>query len=301
MPPRVVLTAIGLAFLSGPSAFLFLWLTYKRTGEVALRSLALSLLGLVFVMIGNTTEYLTVILNRWDARLSFLILNEAFLATVMMGAFLGRFVHEATRTALGKRLRTTFWLFSVAFFFLVISVTLFLHGSNDVDVGKGYLATNVFGMTCLLYATIVVIRHRKALPREYPFMPAAMSIFMVLGIVSIMNDAFHFGRLLHGPEFPFSPVFFFLVNVLNVLLCIRYLLKPKEDAPAARTAPDFALSDRESEIVPLIIDGLSNEDIASRLFISPHTVKNHVTSIFRKAGVTNRFELLKRISAGKAS
>jgi DNA-binding CsgD family transcriptional regulator len=301
MPPTVVLIAFAVALLSGPSAFLFLWLTYRRTGEVALRSLAFSMLGLVLLMIGNATEYLTVILHRWDARVSFLILNEVFLATVMTGAFLGRFVHEATRTALGKRLQTAFWVFSVIFFFLVISVTLFLHGSNDVDVGKGYLAANIFGITCLLYATIVVIRNRKGLPHEYLFMPVFISVLMVLGVVSVMNDAFHFGRLLHGPEFPFSPLFFFLVNVLNVVTCIRYLLQPKEDAPAARPIPDFALSDREAEIAPLIIEGLSNEDIASRLFISPHTVKNHVTSIFRKAGVTNRFELLKRISTGKAS
>ena len=135
MPPKVVLTAVGLAFLSGPSAFLLLWLTYKRTGEVALRSLALSMLGLVLIMIGNTAEYLSAVLHRWDARVSFLILNEAFLATVMTGAFLGRFVHEATRAVLGKRLQTAFWIFSVIFFFLVISVTLFLRGSNDVDVG----------------------------------------------------------------------------------------------------------------------------------------------------------------------
>jgi DNA-binding CsgD family transcriptional regulator len=301
MPPKVVLTAVGLAFLSGPSAFLFLWLTYKRTGEVAFRTLAFSLLGLVFVMIGNTIEYLSVVLRRWDARVSFLILNEVFLSTVMTGAFLGRFAHETTRTPVGKRLRNTFWFFSVAFFFLIISVTLFLHGSNDVDVGKGYLAANIFGVGCLLYATIVVIRNRKGLPDEYRFLLVFMPLLMVLGVVSVMSDFFHFGALLHGPEFPLSPVFFFLINVVNVVVCIRFLLQAREDAPAARPMPDFSLSDRESEIVPLIIEGLSNDDIASKLFISPHTVKNHVTSIFRKAGVTNRFELLKRISAGKAS
>jgi DNA-binding CsgD family transcriptional regulator len=301
MPPSVVLIAIAIAFLSGPSAFLLLWLTYKRTGETALRSLAFSMLGLVFIMIGNAAEYLTVILHRWDARVSFLILNEAFLATVIMGAFLARFAHETTRTSVDKRLRTIFWLVSVVSFFLGISLSLFLNGGQAVDVGKGYLTANIFGMGCLLYATIVVIRNRKALLDVYSFMPVFMSILLGLGVVSIMNDTFHFGRLLHSPEFPFSPLFFFLISVLNVYTCIKYLLRPKEDAPVAGPVPDFALSGRESEIVPLIIEGLSNDDIASRLFISRHTVKNHVTSIFRKAGVTNRFELLKRISAGKAS
>ena len=80
MPPIAVLTAIGLALLSGPSAFLFLWLTYKRTREASLRSLAFGMLGLVFILMGNATEYLTVVLHRWDARVSFLILNEAFLS-----------------------------------------------------------------------------------------------------------------------------------------------------------------------------------------------------------------------------
>lgn len=301
MPPIVVLVAIGLAFLSGPSAFLLLWLAYKRSGEAALRSLALSMLGLMLILICNATEYLSVVLNRWDARVSFLILNGEFLSTVMMAAFLARFAHESTRTPLTRRRKTVFWVLSVVFFFLVTSFPLFLNGGHTVDVSKGYLAANIFGMTFLLYATIVAIRNRKGLPSEYLCMPAIMSILLVLGAVSIMNDAFHFGALLHGPEFPFSPVFFFLVNVLNVVVCLRFLVQAREDAPGKHPISDIDLSGRESEIVPLIIEGLSNEDIASRLFISPHTVKNHVTSIFRKAGVTNRFDLLKRVSAGKAS
>ena len=77
MPPVAVMTVIGLALLSGPSAFLFLWLTYKRTGEVSLRTIAFSMLGLVFVLLGNATEYmLSNVLRHWDARVAFLILGD---------------------------------------------------------------------------------------------------------------------------------------------------------------------------------------------------------------------------------
>jgi DNA-binding NarL/FixJ family response regulator len=92
----------------------------------------------------------------------------------------------------------------------------------------------------------------------------------------------------------------FLADLFIVFGCIREL-RNKEGTFALSRDLDLDLTDRESEIVPLIVEGLSNEAIASRLFISPHTVKNHVTSIFRKSGATNRFELLKRISAGKVS
>jgi len=168
-----------------------------------------------------------------------------------------------------------------------------VNGSHDLVVGRGYLASTVFGAVCQLYATIVIIRNRKALPPLYRFLPEFVLVLVALNVVSVMNDVFQFGALLHGPAFPFSPIFFFLVNVPIVF--------SREHAPAAHPIPDFDLSDRESDIVPLIVEGLSNDNIASRLFISLHTVKNHVTSIFRKAGVTNRFELLKRVSAGKGS
>jgi DNA-binding NarL/FixJ family response regulator len=52
------------------------------------------------------------------------------------------------------------------------------------------------------------------------------------------------------------------------------------------------LSKREVEVVRWLAEGLSNRDIAQRLELSQHTVKNHLFRIFEKLGVSSRVELL---------
>ena len=54
--------------------------------------------------------------------------------------------------------------------------------------------------------------------------------------------------------------------------------------------PLRALTDREREILILMVDGLDNSAIARRLFLSPSTVKNHVSSILAKLGVESRVQ-----------
>jgi NarL family two-component system response regulator YdfI len=53
---------------------------------------------------------------------------------------------------------------------------------------------------------------------------------------------------------------------------------------------DPILSPREIEILRMIAEGLGNKEIASKLSISDHTVKFHISSIFAKLGATNRAE-----------
>lgn len=49
-----------------------------------------------------------------------------------------------------------------------------------------------------------------------------------------------------------------------------------------------SLSDREVEVLRLVAQGLSNRQIASTLVISEHTVRRHLSNVFRKIGVTSR-------------
>lgn len=61
--------------------------------------------------------------------------------------------------------------------------------------------------------------------------------------------------------------------------------------------PD-GLSAREREVLTLLAEGLSNAEIGRALFISPITVRNHVSSIFAKLQVTNRRQAMLRARDG---
>ena len=59
-------------------------------------------------------------------------------------------------------------------------------------------------------------------------------------------------------------------------------------------APATPLSEREREVLALIASGRTNREIAAALYLSPHTVKEHASSLYRKLGVKNRAEATRR-------
>ncbi|MFE1320159.1 response regulator [Kitasatospora phosalacinea] len=69
---------------------------------------------------------------------------------------------------------------------------------------------------------------------------------------------------------------------------------PEQPAPAPAPAPvrrpalPDGLTQREAEVLALIAAGLSNAEIAGRLFVSPATVKTHINNLFAKTAVRDR-------------
>ncbi|MEU3782013.1 response regulator transcription factor [Streptomyces sp900129855] len=73
-------------------------------------------------------------------------------------------------------------------------------------------------------------------------------------------------------------------------LIARYLAVPD---PASDAAPDLkSLTERESQVLGLVADGLSNVGIGERLHVSPLTAKTHVNRIMAKLGARDRAQLV---------
>ncbi|TQN44155.1 LuxR family two component transcriptional regulator [Blastococcus colisei] len=77
-------------------------------------------------------------------------------------------------------------------------------------------------------------------------------------------------------------------------LISRFLQQPADSGGRATGSPErlTVLTEREREILALVAHGLSNEDIAVRLVVSPLTVKTHVNRAMTKLGVRDRAQLV---------
>jgi DNA-binding NarL/FixJ family response regulator len=71
---------------------------------------------------------------------------------------------------------------------------------------------------------------------------------------------------------------------------LKFIRSPKEASPEEQMIS--ALSEREFEVITLLGDGMTNQDIAEKLHISVSTVRHHLTSVYRKLNVRDRLELL---------
>ena len=75
-------------------------------------------------------------------------------------------------------------------------------------------------------------------------------------------------------------------------LIARLLSQPQDGSPDAISADLDVLTAREREVVALVAHGLSNDEIAGRLYLSPLTAKTHVNRAMTKLGARDRAQLV---------
>jgi len=80
-------------------------------------------------------------------------------------------------------------------------------------------------------------------------------------------------------------------SLISPRIAAKLLERMRESAQAdAVTAADAELTEREIEVLRLVSAGMENSDIAEALFISPGTVKNHISNILTKLQLDNRIQ-----------
>jgi DNA-binding NarL/FixJ family response regulator len=71
---------------------------------------------------------------------------------------------------------------------------------------------------------------------------------------------------------------------------LREFSERRREAPVATSAVESPLTDREFEVLDLLAQGLSNAEIAERLFVEPTTVKYHLAGLLQKTGARDRLQ-----------
>ena len=113
-----------------------------------------------------------------------------------------------------------------------------------------------------------------------------------LAIPGILHDLF----LLDRTGFPLFPLFYCGFSLIAIWALLR---RPVRLTDAALPV-EWDLSAREAEVARLVVQGLSNKEIAGELNISSNTVKTHLRAVFDKSGCRSRFALMSALIAAGA-
>jgi DNA-binding CsgD family transcriptional regulator len=132
----------------------------------------------------------------------------------------------------------------------------------------------------------------------------SLSIFFALSSIGFSFDGKAF--LWFWQRYPIIPILF----LLFVYFAVRYWLKLEIERQRQQIYSEYSqniepkqredfknlLSVREIEVLELISKGLSNKEIAEKLFISLSTVKTHINNIYKILEVKNRREAIEKMN-----
>ncbi|HNY21670.1 MAG TPA: helix-turn-helix transcriptional regulator, partial [Treponemataceae bacterium] len=242
--------------------------------------------------------YLGAFAGTHDPRVSYVIMNLLALATLAALALLFDFVAYITKLEYSRAAHALFAGQSFVVYVACVAVPLFVDGNR---AAYGFAISALDGAACIFVATCVALARRSRVELRERALVTRCAIFILVWLVfDVGNEISAWSAVFGLPQMAMSPFFLLILSVLTVICGSRETRVNVEqaDAASARERGGLAcvdalgLSSREVEVFALLVQGLENAHISERLFISHHTVKNHVTNIYRKAGVKNRLELM---------
>lgn len=120
--------------------------------------------------------------------------------------------------------------------------------------------------------------------RNRPHLADEIIKFSIRGVFYSTDDFDQFSKgiklILHGDYW------------ISKALLVQALQSVKELSTGRRVLQENLLTNREVEILRLIVNGFSNCEIANKLFISTNTVKTHVSNLYKKIDVSNRVQAI---------
>jgi DNA-binding CsgD family transcriptional regulator len=294
---RAMILVDLVALSMGVGIILVALLSWERSGIRWLRDLAFVLAGASFLLLADIFR-IYALTASWPSTTIDQAVRAALtgLGNLLLVTAVPVFVRGLTPAPLARTRRVLGF---------VGMVLLPLAGVLDelVDAAAIHLLNDI-GIASLLAvgATMLAIGYRGIEEPETRRMINRMLwltvVTIVLGRVQLLLTSL-LGVALELRRIRVVQVLYY-VGLLAVVLgyAVRHLFRPSGSADTVLSKEfvgQFGISNREREIVSMILQGYANRIIGERLFISDRTVKNHISSIYRKTGAANKVQLLNMV------
>lgn len=211
--------------------------------------------------------------------------------------FLPLFCHSLLKISF-PRFRNTFFGILFILSLGIIFSTFFLRylpQQHQLIALPGFeIYRGVFFGSVLYSVILILLNYRKLSERFTRLVVIITLIFILVSLVEILHcELFPILKYLSLP-IPLSPLCYLILNIIFIIPVIRdLLLKPTiSDFQNRMDLQQYQITNREKEIINLLVQGMQNKEISQRLWISESTVKTHIQNIYKKLGIQNRVQLV---------
>lgn len=290
-----------LCFAAGLSGILLALLVYTRTPSQLIADHALTLaVWTINQAILVAFFYLNAILHVINPGVNAALNDASYFASGVFAALLIRLLHAYFRRTPGTLMTM---LMAVCALTAPIPTTLLARiqpGWYDIfRIVEAVKLVAFYAALVTVAWTLWRIAQNIATDEIRRMLQALVIIQAVFYPVMLWEGSGFFEGAFFTPVSSFS-LFYGIINITWLVFVSRHIEFPvvqfvNADRSLDRFVTLFEISEREREIVVLLLDGASYKEIAARLFIAHETVKSHVTNIYKKAGVGSKMELAKTV------
>ncbi|MBI9109501.1 MAG: helix-turn-helix transcriptional regulator [Spirochaetales bacterium] len=188
-----------------------------------------------------------------------------------------------------SKIRRIMLIFIILFSLVLIAGSICLY----IGISFSYFLLESMGDLMFICDFLILIRicyesfktsdeRKRGLMRPYAFL--FLSRYPLIVLMLIIHENIRF----------FSTIaVLFYMNLIPLIWTMMFFRRGNlVEKGGIEITKEKNLTPRELEIIQFILAGKSNSEIEEILFLSPHTVKNHIYNIFRKLHVKNRYELI---------
>ncbi len=263
--------------------------------EISLLSMVLSVSLIIFVYYQKVLE---------AESLYYLFLQIVFFMGVTASSLSLLFIPSAVFPfACGKK-AARFLAIPILTFFILYAITITLGGGNvktsrpsPMSLVTGLLQLLLFlsFMAASLYSLVSLLLSWQTKKRYIKAILFSIGIIVIIAVFFIdiiygLWSKQHYGRELS--IFHVLPVYALIVSILLTLSVMKLTRKTSRKGIDPAILKSCGISQREEEVIRLLIDGKGYKGIAEKLCISLATVQTHIRNIYRKTGVNSKVELI---------